>query len=158
MQVLGLHRKHTYRGVDDLGKKDLSKSDRQEVDGNEKPKGIRVQDPFDPWILHPTAVQPAPPVPGTAVGSTGAGSRRRSIPELDLSQWRGGSSEVIENVKDEEARGFRIPRKERNHVAGNPLNTFTQDFNTNFLQTSNSRNRRSELLSISQSNSSRYRS
>ena len=43
-------------------------------------------------------------------------------------------------VKDEEARGFRIPRKERNHVAGNPLNTFTQDFNTNFLQTSNSGN------------------
>jgi hypothetical protein len=73
VQVLGLHRKHTYRGVDDLGKKDLSKSDRQEVDGNEKPKGIRVQ---DPWILHPTAVQPAPPVPGTAVGSTGAGSRK----------------------------------------------------------------------------------
>ena len=33
---------------------------------------------------------------------------------------------------------------------------FTQDFNTNFLQISNSGTARSELLSISQSNSSRY--
>ena len=56
-------------------------------------------------------------------------------------------------VKDEEACGFRIPRKERNHVAGNPLNTFTQDFNTNFLRTSNSGTARSELVSVSQVNS-----
>ena len=52
-------------------------------------------------------------------------------------------------VKDEEARGFRIPRKERNHVAGNPLNTFTQDFNTNFLQTSNSGTVISEFVNVS---------
>ena len=75
---------------------------------------------------------------------------RRSIPELDLSRGRGGSSSKRSGVKDEEALGFRIPRKERNHVAGNPLSTFTQDFNTSFLQTSNSGTARSELVNVSE--------
>ena len=42
-------------------------------------------------------------------------------------------------------------------MAGNPLNTFTQDFNTNFLQTSNSGIAMSEFVRVSQNHEGEFR-